>query len=79
MTGRSLALVEIDGVGPRVGVLHELEVVRGHSERVEHHVAQLLQVAEHLGIEFGRHGRCFGRRRLCRSRLATGNGGRKLC
>ena len=55
-----LAILEINRVTPRAWILNKLEVLCGHSKRVEHHVPELLEVAEHLCLDFLVAGRYFG-------------------
>ena len=43
-----LLILEVDCVVARARVLLKIEVVRRQSEGIEHHVPQLLQVAQHL-------------------------------
>ena len=43
-----LLVLEVDCVVARARVLLEIEVVGGQPEGIEHHVPQLLQVAEHF-------------------------------
>ncbi len=47
----SFVLLKLDVVSAAVGILLHLEVVCGEAEGAEYHVAELLQVLHHLGLE----------------------------